>query len=303
MSMLAATGSVECSGRDTRVTEPAVATSRSTSPAPELVDGPPRASASAFPEPVRETTPEAMDPENLPEPPGSTRGTIACGAERCTAGKQVCTSASARWHCVDGKAESGMGGLYCDDGTDCGPGLTCCMTGASAELVQECTTRHGPESNCAREVCKPGGARCPRGQRCEGSFCSSDLAVTCPGSGKVRCGNDEYCEWKSDATACVKEPVPVEDTEEPRGVFACTKPLDCGKGNQCCTSMSVFWHSTGCATNCDVTNSRLVCESASDCKPMLALVPSDMRQKAKLTCKPIDGEGPPWLKVCDLDLP
>jgi hypothetical protein len=67
--------------------------------------------------------------------------------------------------------------------------------------------------------------------------------------------------------------------------------------------MSVFWRHTGCATNCDITNSTLVCEAVSDCTPKLELVPPNMRPKAKLTCKPLDGEGPTWLKVCGLDLP
>ncbi len=193
--------------------------------------------------------------------------------------------------------------MQCDDGTDCGPGLTCCHTGASVDFLYACTKRHGPESRCAMEICKPDGARCPRGSHCEDDYCVSDHVATCPTSDQRTCEKNEYCEWKAGLASCVKDPAPVESLDEARGVFACTRARDCAAGSQCCTSMSVFWRQTYCSTNCDVSNTTFPCETAADCRAKLLLVPPSLRHLAKLECKPLEGEGPSWLKVCELVLP
>jgi hypothetical protein len=153
------------------------------------------------------------------------------------------------------------------------------------------------------EVCKPGGARCPRGSACEGDYCVPEHTATCPGAGKPHCAKGEYCEWRAGTATCVKDPPPVHGSEEQLGVFACTRQRDCGVGSQCCTSMVYFWRQTYCATNCDVSNTTFPCETPADCKPKLELIPPEMRHRVKLLCKPLEGEGPSWFKVCDMEVP
>ncbi len=214
--------------------------------------------------------------------------------------KQVCAHDGRKWHCIEGEPASSA--LYCDDGTDCGPGLTCCDAGASSERAQWCSARHGPNSRCAFEVCKPGGAACPSGTHCEDDVCMTDLAVTCPGSARGRCGKQELCEWQAGTSACVVDPKSI-DYEEERGVFGCTRPQDCASGDKCCTSTSAYWRTTGCASNCDITNSTLACNTAKDCAAILWRVPQQWHRKAKLRCEPVGDGGPAWLKACRLDLP
>jgi len=153
------------------------------------------------------------------------------------------------------------------------------------------------------EVCKPDGARCPRGTHCEDDYCVSGLAATCPtAAGKRTCATDEFCEWKAGIASCVKDPPEVE-IGQPRGVFGCTRPQDCASGNGCCTSMTVAWQRTYCATNCDLSNTSLVCDTVADCKRKLELIPPHLRHQAKLSCQPREGEGPSWLKQCEVDVP
>jgi len=274
--------------------------------APQTAPDAGSAPASATPDKsaAPKSDPVTVEEEKIPDPPGSTRGTIACGAARCDAKRQVCFHDDTTQRCVDRKAAPDTGGtLSCDDGTDCGPGLTCCQTAASAYRVLECTKRHGAGSTCAMEVCKPDGARCPRETHCEDDYCVSGLAATCPtASGKRTCASDEFCEWKAGVASCVKDPASVEPGES-RGVFGCTRPQDCATGNGCCTSMTVAWQQTYCATNCDLSNTSLICETVADCKPKLQLIPPHLRHQAKLSCEAREGEGPSWLKQCEVDVP
>jgi hypothetical protein len=265
----------------------------------------PAPSTEAPPPPLAGTEPAATDAEAAatdqppPEPPGSTRGTIACGSARCLAGKQLCQLTEPPI-CSDVVPHPEGSRFECDDASDCKAGLTCCQSGASAEVLQLCTPRRGPSSDCATELCKPGGAPCPNGEHCEHDYCAFDRRVTCP-TGGTACPKNAYCEWKSGQAACLAEPTNLNIVDEGHGIFGCTRPADCGPANQCCTSMVAGWHNTYCATNCDLTNTQLVCRKPSDCLRKLQLVPANVRGRAKLSCEP-NGEGaPPWLKTCRLE--
>jgi hypothetical protein len=275
----------------TPVPQPAPVASGLRTPAPST-EPPPPAVASA--------TLAAPDPDQPPpEPAGSTRSTIACGSARCLAGKQLCQLTEAPT-CVDVVANPQGSRFECDDASDCKTGLTCCQSGASDELVQRCTPRRGPSSDCATELCKPGGAPCPNGEHCEHDYCAFDHRVTCP-TGGASCAKNAYCEWKAGQAACLAEPTNLNIVDEGHGIFACTRPADCGPGNQCCTSMVAGWHNTYCATNCDLANTQLICSKPIDCRAKLQLLPPNVRGRAKLSCEP-NGEGaPPWLKTCRLD--
>ncbi len=266
---------------------------------------PPRPPASSAPAGKPAAPPEG---EALPvvesgslEPPGSTRGTIACGASRCIAGKQACNLQQVT-ECVASGATPDGGMLFCDDGSDCGPGLTCCQTGASAALFQVCTPRKGPNSDCALEVCEPDGAACPKGQYCEGRGCVSERHVTCAKARSV-CAKNQYCEWQSGQARCVDDPRNPSSDEPGYAAWACTRPSDCSVGQQCCTSSGSGWHHTYCAVNCDLTNTTTVCSTVGDCQRSWQLIPTGLRHRFKLGCAPIDDEAPPWLKGCKLDEP
>ncbi|HEY3666285.1 MAG TPA: hypothetical protein VGL19_09805 [Polyangiaceae bacterium] len=228
-------------------------------------------------------------------------GTIACGAARCKAGTQVC-SLSQGSTCVDAATKPAGGALYCDDASDCKAGLACCQTGASSELVQVCTPRKGPESECAGEVCEPSGAPCPKGEHCEQQACQFDRRVTCPNRG-APCAKNQYCEWKAGQLSCVDQPTEPSSAAEGYAAFACTRPADCGPGNQCCTGMAEAWHATYCAVNCDLSNTMTICSSARDCRRSLELIPAGPeRNKAKLTCAALGDGAPSWLKSCSVDI-
>jgi len=240
--------------------------------------------------------------------PGSTMRSIACGNERCIASKQSCVQVNGEsWECVDSHMKTLGSRLDCDDASDCAAGLACCVTGATSEIWQACTPRSGPRSHCAHEVCVRGdGAACPKGLHCEGGECVGDLRVTCPGAEEGHCRSDSYCEWKSGAARCVTVPEPPE-AEGSRAVFACTRPADCGRGRQCCTDSGSWWRMTACSTNCDITNSTIVCDTVADCRRKLDLVkdyPKQDRLRVKLSCVPVkDADAPPWLRACELDIP
>ena len=129
-----------------------------------------------------------------------------------------------------------------------------------------------------------------------------ERGATCPGSAKGWCAKDEYCQWHDGTSSCSAAPEPILDHEITRAVFACTKPLDCGPGNQCCTSPTQTWRGTSCATNCDL--STLVCDTVFDCEPRLNELSPSERAHAKLECgRTLEDEGPTWLKLCLLEVP
>jgi hypothetical protein len=127
---------------------------------------------------------------------------------------------------------------------------------------------------------------------------------TCPGSDKGWCAKSEYCVWHDGTSECTTAPKPVEDHESKRAVWACTRPLDCGPGNQCCTSPTQTWRGTNCAKSCDLKQSTLVCDTVTDCEPRLDEVPPYERSRAKIDCgRTLEDEGPMWLKLCSLEVP
>src|SRR6185503_1683242 len=131
----------------------------------------------------------------------STRGVIACGGSSCTPGKQACARMS-EWQCVPADAVPDADVYFCDDGTDCPAGETCCQNWASAVASYSCSKRRGADTQCRREVCAEGGARCPKGQTCrEGTCASPTRAATCGDAG--RCPPTRpLCLWSGKVGRC-----------------------------------------------------------------------------------------------------
>lgn len=244
--------------------------------------------------------------------PGSTRGTIACGTARCDASTQVCVPnfQANVWACVAKDAPRDSY-LACDDGTDCPQGQTCCQGFASANTEVKCSTRSGPEADCASELCSPGGARCPAGQRCEGGYCRVEAAASCVvGKRNVRCGKDApFCLWGAeprcaarDEASALADALGSSDTTV-RGVLSCTKKSDCGS-MECCTGGALGPAMTYCANACDAANTMRVCDTNSDC---LSLKPFYCAgdPSCQVVCardlevaSSLPEVSPPWMKVC-----
>jgi len=60
---------------------------------------------------------------------------------------------------------------------------------------------------------------------------------------------------------------------------------------------------TASASNCDITNSTPVCNTAKDCAAMLWRVPQQWHRKAKLRCEPVGDGGPVWLRHVNSTFP
>jgi len=89
------------------------------------------------------------------------------------------------------------------------------------------------------------------------------------------------------------------------GIYACTKPSDCGT-QRCCTSMGLGEKQTTCMNQCDLGNSMMLCETAADCGALErdhchgdAACRRSIRCASPATDKP--GGVPPWMKVCTAD--
>lgn len=243
---------------------------------------------------------------------GPTEGSIACGAKRCKAGLEVCASdETSGWHCVKESEKNGASGSVwaCDDASDCPHGQSCCQTFASATTWVECAE---PTGNCALELCVEGeGAPCRPGLTCHNGAClppkksaSCGPGLTCPSSLPV-------CLYEAGKAVCIDEETARARNEvaDPPviGIYACTRPSDCGGSWKCCTSMSFGAIRTGCSHACDITNTMVVCQSDRDCKPMVeAGCQGDMDCAKSIRCRPavsvhdpgFRGAIPSWLKVC-----
>lgn len=251
-----------------------------------------------------EQLPSAAQERSTGEPAGSTLGTIACGAVRCQAGREVCAFSPQPDHCAEAtEYAAGGAGLFCDDTSDCPKGRACCQIASSSELVQRCTAPSGPATQCQIEVCKVGGAPCPRGRHCEQEFCDRDRASSCPGADEPSCGPRDYCQWNDGRTHCAAEPYEVQDVNAAQAVFGCIKPSDCGPGQSCCTSPVAGWRQTRCATGCDLANNLALCERTSECRALLVQFPLDVQRVAEPRCTPVAEGAPPWLRACHFGVP
>ncbi len=281
-------------------TRPIATVSATNAPPVPSVSAVASASAADIPEPPPE--PRSLPPRDG-SPPGSTRGTIACGSKRCDAGKEACIAnfAAGGWICVPSSDPLQDGGYRCDDGTDCPQGETCCMSFASASTWASCSKR---TYDCASELCAPGGARCPAGQTCRGGHCSFESRARC---GAGACPKDEpYCVWGKEPTCATAEEAQAangkrESGEAPdvTGVYECTQGRDCGTLH-CCTG-ALGPSVTYCANQCDLANTRTVCDKDADCRALETAFCPD-RKCARCKRPPEDEQGglPPWMKFCEL---
>jgi len=208
------------------------------------------------------------------------------------------------WVCRP-KSNSLEGWYACDDASDCAAPLTCCRLFASAAEVFECGKPHG---NCAELPCaEPDGLRCPAGQKCSEGYCHADARATCGPA--QRCPAERpYCAWSS-APACVDEAAAVSDADallnlrgNVSGIYACTKPSDCGT-QRCCTSMGLGEKQTTCMNNCDLGNSMMLCETVADCAALgRDHCHGDASCLRSVRCAPPEtdkpGGVPAWMKVC-----
>ena len=265
---------------------------------PPLPPAPPATSAIA-------ASGDAGPPEPAPPPQkqleprrsvaGSTRGAVACGKRWCNAEREKCVTVEGPdWACLprdDDKTP--FNGLFmCDDGTDCPYGQTCCLSFASAATAFVCGTRKEGQ-DCKLEVCEPGGARCPAGQKCEDDVCWPEK-VPGPLCGKQRCAGDtRFCAWQKGKGECVNRETASQLSEkmfegDGLAVLRCTQNSDCGTGMKCCTGMGLGWHESYCSLNCDLVNSMKYCATDADCPTLMG---------TRLRCLPEPGL-PPWSRLC-----
>src|SRR5262249_202391 len=145
---------------------------------------------------------------------------------------------------------------------------------ASAVSYFACTSR-APGHDCAREICAPGGAACPKNQQCIDGECVAPGHASC--DGHKRCP-DATPVCVSDQTGkqlpCVskKEAASIKGSDD-IGVPPCTVPADCGSGKQCCTGGAIGAKLTYCQNNCDLNNTQLVCANEGDCGPVRKAFP------------------------------
>lgn len=171
--------------------------------------------------------------------PGSTRGTVACGATRCTS-PDACAwdDATSAWRC--GPARPGDFVFACDDGTDCPQGETCCRVfESSATDHGTCVARAEVDRRCSDEICLQGGAKCPAGRACTSQ--SPDDAGSCEApkgpatcTGKKPCPAERpICTMQDAGLACVEAGSPAYRGVSPERRWQCTRPEDCSGGDTC----------------------------------------------------------------------
>jgi len=271
-------------------------------PAPASAEPAP---ASAEPAPTSTVTPTAESPPALAPregAPGSTRGTVSCGSQRCDASKEVCAIvAGPSWACVPKLQKDDTPSYFeCDDGTDCPPGKTCCLSGATSGTYFVC----GARRECLLEACGEGGARCPAGQRCQNGWCSPSGRTGATCAKGVVCGGDTpVCHASPTQNTCIS----LQEAEKLGEVLArlgtdvvedrnfallrCTQNADCGAGFHCCASSRTGTHESSCSLNCYIATQ--FCATDADCPK----VPEASRP----SCRRSDPYLPPWSKLCQYD--
>ena len=248
-------------------------------------------------------TPAAAEsaPPNRVGIAGSTRGTVACGAARCTVPRETCvlkepagSGGALSWQCLTNDRELDVEQSYaCDDASDCADGQACCLGFQTASVAYACSVRSGTRTNCALESCvEGGGAACPAGQVCKAGAClPADARATCNGG---RCPTSApICVWAAGAATCASDTAGSAAGEpSPNQLrMSCAANQDCGTGLRCCTN--ALGNATSCRVNCDAANNLQLCERDADCPAV------DSR---RLRCLPSSSEAPghfpAWVQVC-----
>jgi len=242
--------------------------------------------------------------------PGPTQGSIACGKERCKAGSEVCAlGEGGRWRCLKAseKSQASASVWECDEASDCQRGQSCCLSFASAAEWVGCAE---PKGNCALELCIEGdGAPCRAGLECKQGACVPPRKPATCGPGKTCPAKSPMCVYRAGKGSCVDDETARKRAENAQesgvGVYACTRPSDCGGGWKCCTSMSDGARFTRCGHACDSANTMQVCERDLDCKPLAeAVCGGEARCMKNIKCQPAPADGdlasavPGWMKVC-----
>lgn len=260
------------------------------------------AATSPAPEPVR----AAVETGAVND---GTKGTIACGASRCTAGAQACVRAEdASARCVDARTDEAArssASFACDDSSDCGDDLLCCGVPRGARTRASCIQPDMADGeDCVMQACVAGdGAPCPKGQSCQDGFCRAAIPprATCDGpTGRARCpAVAPVCAWSQGKAAC--------STTEAPSHYDCTQKSDCGAGMFCCSvDDSDFFNGaadprprSACLRSC--SNESLLhplCASAADCPVVLVTgINGGVRPQE---CLPHESSAdePAWLRHC-----
>lgn len=255
---------------------------------------------------------------------GSTKGTIACGASRCTAEKETCVGKDGRWRCVPSEQAGNTPSdesFACDDASDCTsiPDQTCCVSSGFRRERAACGYKNAVDSEpCGLELCAvgEGAAPCPRGQKCVNGACQAGAGVraTCT-SAATHCPADApVCRFEGGVGTCItneaaaplRKEIQENGAKGKQSVLGCTKPSDCGPGMACCSDrdLAMLTDSTGevavteCRRACDGTIFEDVCEKSSDCPIFFA---TGMNGGArKQVCKPRNKSArfPGWMGTC-----
>ena len=216
-----------------------------------------------------EVSEEAKEREVSPYPtvprtgaPGTTKGTISCGALRCDASTHDCDwdGSKGQWTCLSKTEPSAPDPLdethyiaRCDDASDCADSERCC-THPSDPIGQgrQCMPR-GEVDLCAKEVCQNGGTPCPTGTTCDRSRSDTEWSdengiegVCRAPEGRATCANKVRCPaaqpvclliWKQETPPrCVSRE---SETMGWMGAlkFSCTRQGDCNGEESCMFGM------------------------------------------------------------------
>ena len=269
-------------------------------PALAAAQSPPSASVAAAP-----NAPDGGAPRDRPSrtgAPGSTRGTVACGAARCNAPAEVCVwdEKGFAWACVKPAATAAgesadLQGFACDDGTDCPAGETCCQRWIDVGTPGSVCVRRAEDGACSAELCLPGGARCPPGRTCTSQ--SPDEPGDCEAPrGPATCAGRRRC--PAEAPVCVEHQGKLACAapgsaiwKEARARWQCTLPSDCNAGDTCFFAFGDDGHEmrTYCGRYTPSYRGTMACDprGPSPCG-------KDAACRAAYTCTR-DSDDPPWL--------
>jgi hypothetical protein len=190
--------------------------------------------------------------------PGSTRGTVSCGATRCRVPGETCVldPQTGAFGCApttyDASVKDGeVAGFACDDGTDCPKGMTCCsrFDPPSLDELSACVARKDVVRACRAELCDPAGAACPPGQTCvvgdDGGSCEPPKGpATC--AGRRPCPADKpICAVSAKGAACVAKGSPEYAAVPGDRRYECTRDSDCHGGDLCSFAFGEIEHETG----------------------------------------------------------
>lgn len=164
--------------------------------------------------------------------------------------------------------------IRCDESSDCADHEACCGTflfgGADAQVCVPITTPG--RSPCQfQEVCRTDATCRAAGSRCLDGRCRKPAELRCggqrcTGAASACCGDPPSCQ-----APAVCEQLPW---------YHCMSPRDCLPGESCQLNVS----GSRCLNEPDIANSRLVCDTASDCEVLKHFC-------AQLRCEPTDVPG------------